>query len=107
MTRYARRRDNTQVEIARALTAAGWETFDYSRAGFGVPDMIAKRAGFSLWVECKTENESDLTPAETKFARICPGDVIVAVTGAQAVERAEMVYRHYQNSIKDFYGVKP
>lgn len=106
MTRYARRRDTTQADITKALIAAGWEVHDLSRVGWGVPDLIARRAGYKLWVECKSEGEK-LTRSETKFQAICPGDVIMAYTDAQAVERAEMAYRHYQASIKDFYGIKP
>ena len=94
MTRYARRKDNTQAEVEAALQAAGWETHDYSRVGFGVPDVIARRAGYKLWVEVKSAGEG-LTRSEMRFHAICPGDVIVAVTGAQAVELAEMAYKHY------------
>ena len=94
MTRYARRKDNTQAEVEAALQAAGWETHDFSRVGFGVPDVIARRAGYKLWVEVKSAGEG-LTRSEMRFHAICPGDGIVAVTGAQAVELAEMAYKHY------------
>ena len=94
MTRYARRKDNTQTEIEQALKAAGWETHDFSRVGWGVPDLIARRAGYKLWVEVKSEGEG-LTRSEMRFHAICPGDVIVATNGTEAVERAEMAYKHY------------
>ena len=94
MTRYARRRDNTQTEIAKALQDAGWETFDFSRVGWGVPDLIARRSGFKIWIECKSDGET-LTRSEMRFHAICPGDIIIAMTGAEAVERAEIVYKHY------------
>lgn len=101
--RYAKRKDNTQAEVERALQAAGWEIFDYSRVGWGVPDVIARRAGFKLWVEVKSEGES-MTAAEMKFQTLCPGDVIVAHSGAEAVKLAEMAYQHYKNIIGYWKG---
>ena len=95
MTRYARRKDNTQAEVEKALQDAGWEIFDFSRVGWGVPDLIARRAGYKLWIEVKSPGEG-LTRSELRFQAICPGDVIIAMSGAEAIERAEMAYRHYQ-----------
>jgi len=100
MTRYARRKDNTQNEVEDALQAAGWEVHDFSRVGWGVPDVIARRAGYKLWVEVKSEGEG-LTRSEMRFHAICPGDVIVVTNGAEAVERAEMAYKHYQEKNRD------
>src|SRR3990170_2256778 len=95
MTRYARRKDNTQAGVEKALQTVGWKIFDFSRVGWGIPDLIARRAGYKLWIEVKSPGEG-LTRSELRFHAICPGDVIVATNGAEAVERAEMVYRHYQ-----------
>lgn len=95
MPRYARRKDGTQAEIERALTVAGWEIHDYSRVGWGVPDLIIRRAGYKCWIECKSAGET-LTKSEMHFHRICPGDVIVAYSGEQAVRLSEMAYQHYQ-----------
>ena len=100
MTRYARRKDNTQNEVEDALQAAGWEVHDFSRVGWGVPDVIARRAGYKLWVEVKSEGEG-LTRSEMRFHAICPGDVIVATSCTEAVERAEMAYKHYQEKNRD------
>jgi len=98
VTRYARRKDNTQAEVEAALQAAGWETHDFSRVGWGIPDVIARRAGYKLWVEVKTPGEG-LTRSEMRFHAICPGDVIIATSGAEAVERAETIYKNYLQTI--------
>lgn len=99
MTRYARRKDNTQAAGEAALQAAGWDTHDFSRVGWGVPDTIARKAGFKLWIEWKSEGES-LTRSELRFHGICPGDVIIAHDGAEAVRLAEMAYRYHQGRLK-------
>ena len=89
MTRYAKRKDNTQAEVEAALRDAGWDVYDFSRAGWGVPDLIARKVGYALWVECKSAGE-DLTPAEERFRDICPGDHILAHDGAEAVALATL-----------------
>lgn len=99
MTRYARRKDSTQAEIEKALTVAGWEIYDFSRVGWGVPDLIIRRAGYKAWVECKSASET-LTRSEMRFHRICPGDVIVAYSGEQAVRLAELAYLNHLEKLK-------
>ena len=100
MTRYARRKDNTQAGVEKALQTVGWKIFDFSRVGWGIPDLIARRAGYKLWIEVKSPGEG-LTRSELRFHAICPGDVIVATSGAEAVAMAERSYKYYQDYYRE------
>ena len=58
--RYAARRDNNSSEMISALKLAGFGVVDYSRAGLGIPDLLATRQLpqghlFICWLEVKSD----------------------------------------------------
>ena len=58
--RYAARRDNNSSEMIAALKLAGFGVVDYSRAGLGIPDLLATRPLpqghlFICWLEVKSD----------------------------------------------------
>ena len=58
--RYAARRDNNSSEMITALKMAGFGVVDYSRAGLGIPDLLATRPLpqghlFICWLEVKSD----------------------------------------------------
>lgn len=72
MSRFDRRRDRNHAEIRDGLRACGINVLDLGGAGCGVPDLLAKRAGQSYWLEVKDPKQPPskraLTRAETLFA---------------------------------------
>ena len=92
MPRWAKAVDRNQSEIVQHLTAAGWEVLDLSKAGWGVLDLIARKHGYSVWVECKMPGKV-LTDAEVRFYNIAPGDKVIVYGGMDAVTQCELILR--------------
>lgn len=66
MSKYARRVDNVQREIIVALTVAGCNVTNMSRAGDGFPDLFVTRAGIHYILETKARY-GKLTDAQIRF----------------------------------------
>jgi len=66
MNRFARKVDNNQSEIISALTSAGCNVTDMSRAGNGFADLFITRAGIHYIVEVKSRY-GRLTHAQKLF----------------------------------------
>ena len=59
--RYACRRDLNEAEIVDAVTKAGFEIMDFSRAGQSIPDKLAFKSladgtQFICWLEIKSKH---------------------------------------------------
>ena len=83
MSRWARRVDGSQQDVARTLRACGWWVCDLSRAGGGVPDLLIAKAGRLALVEVKTPKTwrgRQHTPAQRDFYANCPVPVVVLRT---------------------------
>jgi len=90
--RYAARTDNTQREIFSHLTQAGYDVLYYSRARYGIPDLLAYKHGIGIWVECKSPG-GKLTRQEKVFFDFAPGDKVIAFGGIDAVTQCELILR--------------
>ena len=87
--RRAAKIDNSQHEIAAALTASGCVVVNISAVGDGKGDLIAilPDGRVAIMVECKTPGNVDFTPAEVRFiVSLIPPAYRVVLTGEQAIE---------------------
>jgi Holliday junction resolvase len=73
---WARRVDETQPDIVKALRERGWIVIDTSRVGSGFPDLVVGARGFTLLCECKTE-KGKLNDAQEEFHREWLGSPIL------------------------------
>ena len=84
MSPHARRVDNNQAEIARALAFAGCNVTDMSGAGNGFGDLFVTRAETHYILECKGRY-GKLTPAQVRFhAKHQPVHVVRSIDEALA-----------------------
>ena len=93
MNRYARKADANQPEIVQALRQAGWTVHHTHTLGQGFPDLACGKHGTTVLVECKMPGEM-LTPAEKIFHAEFRGAVIIAFSGADAVQKCESHITH-------------
>jgi len=61
MTRYAKRRDKNEAEIADALRKAGFTVLNFGSAGHDIPDLLAVKPlwdgrKWACWVEVKSKD---------------------------------------------------
>jgi hypothetical protein len=85
-THLGHRKDENQEAIHRALVEAGYAVRDIHQLGGGLPDLlvcdpVTRRV---VLVECKSPS-GRLTPAEARFFREWPGDVVIARSPEEAV----------------------
>jgi len=66
VSRYARKVDNNQDQIIKALTYAGCSVTNMSSAGNGFTDLFVTRAGVHYVIEIKGRY-GKLTPAQIRF----------------------------------------
>lgn len=84
---YARRKDGNQSEIEEGLTKAGYSFMDLSKAGHGVPDLLAvAKCGASVFFEFKMPG-CKLTEAERKFHATYTGLCYVVFSLEDALDK--------------------
>ena len=84
---YARRKDGNQAEIEDALTKAGYRFLDLSKAGCGVPDILAlSKCGASVFLEIKMPGEK-LTEAERRWQQTYTGLCYVIFSAEDALDK--------------------
>ena len=88
---YAKRVDNNHAEIRDGVRAAGYNVLDLSKAGCGVPDVLAiSKAGASVFMEIKQPG-CKLTDAERKFHATYTGLIFVVFSLEDALEKLETI----------------
>ena len=88
MTRYARRVDLSQNEIATTLQRLGFAVRDLSRLGSGAPDLVTSWDGHTVLVECKTPKHHDTkrqAENQRKWREGWEGEVVVLKTADEAL----------------------
>jgi Holliday junction resolvase len=74
----AKRVDNNQAEIVKALRQAGWHCTDLSAVGGGVPDLLVTQFGQAHLIEIKTdERKYYFTPAQLDYQQQCKANIFV------------------------------
>ena len=81
---HARRVDQNQRVIVKALERLGWTVSDTSRAGSGFPDLVCSRGGITRLVEVKAP-KGKLTPAQVTFRERHPVVIVRSVDDAIAL----------------------
>lgn len=77
MTRYKRRADDNQTEIAEALRQAGFQVVYTHRLGHGFPDLVVAKRGVTILVEVKSRRGAPLSKAEEDFWKQWQGGPLV------------------------------
>lgn len=86
--------DSLQVEVKRAVVAAGYGWQDLFRVGEGFPDGIAAVDWLNILVEIKRPGEM-LNERENEFWNEWPGLEIIAFGGQDAVNKLSELRRRY------------
>ena len=90
---YAKRTDGNHAEIRDGLRQAGYNVLDLSKAGQGVPDILAvAKCGASVFMEIKQPG-CKLTDAERKFHTTYTGLIFVVFSLEDALEKLEAIDR--------------
>ena len=90
MTRYAKRTDKTHAAIRDGLREAGYTVHDYSKVGYGIPDLIVCYDRKCVWLEVKSSPRDGLSKAEANFADHCPsGPPLIAWSLETAIARLQ------------------
>lgn len=88
---YAKRVDNNHAEVRDGLRAAGYNVLDLSKAGQGVPDVLAvAKCGASVFMEIKQVG-CKLTEAERVFHQTYTGLCYVVFSLEDALEKLEAI----------------
>ena len=86
----ARRVDQNQMQIVRALQKVGCIVADTSKAGEGFPDLVVGRNGENYLMEVKDGSKPPsarkLTKAQEKFHAEWRGQIAVVETVEQALQ---------------------
>lgn len=91
MTIYAKRTDGNHTEIRDGLRACGYNVLDLSKAGCGVPDLLAvSKAGASVFLEVK-QHGGKLTAAERKWNETYTGLSYVVFSLEDALEKLRAI----------------
>lgn len=89
MSRYARRVDENQSAIVKALEAVGCSVRDMSRTGEGFPDLAVGFRGRNHFIEVKNPKRSPcqrgLRKTQKKFSEGWRGQYAVVETVEQAL----------------------
>ena len=88
---YSKRTDKNHKQIKRELEQCGFTVYDFSKCGWGIPDLLVVLRGVGRWVEVKSKT-GKLRPLEIVFMDICPGPpVIVARTTEDVLDAFECI----------------
>ena len=86
----ARRVDDNQSDIIKALRAIGCTVADTSGAGNGFPDIVAGRFGINYMIEIKDGKKSksrrSLTRAQELFHETWRGQIVVVESIEEAIQ---------------------
>lgn len=86
----AKRVDQNQLEIIKALMAIGCTVADTSRAGEGFPDLVVGYKGVNHLLEVKDGSKSPsrrtLTPSQVSFHFKWRGRVSVVTNAEEAIQ---------------------
>ena len=88
MNRYARKPDANQAEVVAALRQDGWNVFLTFRLGGGFPDLVASKHNTNVLVEIKAPG-GKLNDTEKEFHLSWKGPLVIAFSGADAVQKCE------------------
>jgi hypothetical protein len=79
MRGYSHKVDANQSDVVRALERAGFQVFDLSRVGGGMPDLLVYRplTGYHV-VEVKSPGGT-LTPQQVRFHERVPVEILRTV----------------------------
>ena len=91
--RRAAKVDTTHHEIREAMQAAGIAVKSLAPMGNGYPDFLVCVRKYTALVEAKSPG-GKLTKAQVEFMANWPGDVWVAESGPEAVEKVLAGARH-------------
>lgn len=83
----ARRTDGTHAAIRDGLRELGAEVTDLSGVGGGIPDMIVRWRGRSVWMDAKTSGGGETSLQSDLWPRLPGGPVIVARSVEDAVSQ--------------------
>ena len=108
MTRYAKRVDANQAEVAAACQAAGWSIWYTYMLGRGVPDLVAyKPGGLRVWLEVKQPGE-DTTKAEKEFFALWgPGPKLIVYGPQDAIDKLAELERRPWDGLAEHAGLYP
>jgi hypothetical protein len=105
LPRYAKRTDRNHAEIRDGLRSLGYDVFDLSDVGGGVPDLVVNRTDFQLppiFLEIKDSKQPPskrrLTAAESNWVRYCGEITHTVTTIEEAVQVIKSIDQPNQNS---------
>jgi len=89
------RTDSNHKQVLEILRRGGWSASSTHRVGFGFPDIVAARAGLTIMVEvkdgAKVPSARKLSKKQVRFLATWPGQVIVAVSGLDALSQCNRI----------------
>lgn len=91
--RQIHRKDSTQDEIVEALRKVGVAVASLNSVGGGIPDLLCSIRSYTCLVECKAPG-GKLRKEQVTFMEKWPGDIWIAESAAQAVDKVLAGARH-------------
>lgn len=92
----AMRKDANHGEVSDVIRAAGWSVLDLAKHGVSV-DLVVGKPFFAALVEIKDGSKPpsarQLTPKESELKANWDGPYIVALSGEDALQQLEALYR--------------
>lgn len=76
---YAKRVDENQKEIVKALRLMGADVYDLSKVGNGIPDLMVATQGETILVEVKSNEKARYTDHQLKYLSNWRGGLVVRV----------------------------
>ena len=95
----AKRKDANHNPVQEHLEKLGWSVADTSALGYGFPDLVVSRPGFTVVIEIKDgskcPSDRKLTPAEETFKKNWTGPYVLALDPEDAAKQLNALYAQW------------